>query len=206
MSDVMRAPLAGITAMALTLTLASAAAAQEVVRPGEWSRGTTLSGFAGLATDGDHSGPSFGGVAGWEISPRLTIEGSGAWLDFGDGVDAFAGAIKLRARLSGRRTVDPFVLGGIGFYRATFDSPARVAPRFYGRRLGMPATPGDTTFTDPALVAGAGLNIFVSRHFAVRPDVESFIVFRGRHRLIVTSVALHAVFHIESHPVTPRVR
>jgi hypothetical protein len=46
----------------------------------------------------------------------------------------------------------------------------------------------------------------VTRHFALRPDVESFIVFRDGRSLAVTSLSLHAVFHIESHPVTPRVR
>ena len=190
-----------------SLTVPALAQTQEVVRPAEWSRGTTLSGFAGLATDGDHSGPVIGGLAGYEITPRLTIEGSGSWLEFGEGADAFAGAIKLRARLTGRRTVDPFILGGIGFYRASFDGASAAAPGFYGNRLRARATRlGDVSFTDPAAVVGAGVNIFVTRHFALRPDVESFIVFRDGRSLAVTSLSLHAVFHFESHPVTPRVR
>lgn len=203
----MRAYAVGILIAAVTAGWPALGTAQEVVRPGEWSRGTTLSGFAGMATDGDHSGPVIGGVAGYEITPRLTIEGSGAWLAFGEGVDAFAGAIKLRARLSGRRTVDPFVLGGVGFYRASFDRVSRVSPGFYRNRLKPSALAlGDVSFTDPALVAGAGVNIFVTRHFAIRPDVESFLVLRDGRTLAVTSLSLHAVFHIESHPVTPRVR
>lgn len=203
----MRAYKVGVLIIAIAAGWPAYSGAQEVVRPGEWSRGTTLSGFAGMATDGEHSGPVIGGVAGYEITPRLTIEGSGSWLEFGDGVDAFAGAIKLRARLSGQRTVDPFVLGGVGFYRASFDRPSRVAPGFYRDRLRAPGTGlGDTSFTDPALVIGAGVNFFVTRHFALRPDVESFIVLRNGRSLAVTSLSLHAVFHIESHPVTPRVR
>ena len=203
----MRAYRVGVLIVAIAAGWPAYSAAQEVVRPGEWSRGTTLSGFAGLATDGDRSGPVIGGVAGYEITPRLTIEASGSWLEFGDGVDAFAGAIKLRARLSGQRTVDPFVLGGVGFYRASFDRPSSVAPGFYRNRLRAPGTGlGDTSFTDPAVVVGAGVNFFVTRHFALRPDVESFIVFRDGRSLAVTSLSLHAVFHIESHPVTPRVR
>lgn len=198
---------AGIAALVGSLTVPALAQTQEVVRPDEWSRGTTLSGFAGIATDGDRSGPVIGGIAGYEITPRLTIEGSGSWLEFGDGADGFAGAIKLRARLSGQRTVDPFVLGGVGFYRASFDGGSAVSPDFYRTRLRGPATRlGDVSFTDPAVVVGAGVNIFVTRHFALRPDVESFIVLRDGRSLAVTSVSLHAVFHIESHPVTPRVR
>lgn len=203
----MHAHTVGILVVAITAGWPAYAAAQEVVRPGEWSRGTTLSGFAGVATDGDHSGPVIGGVAGYEITPRFTIEASGSWLEFGEGASAFAGAIKLRARLSGRRTVDPFVLGGVGFYRASFDHSAAVAPGSYRNRLRVQGTGlGDTSFTDPALVFGAGVNIFVTRHFAIRPDVESFVVLRNGRSPTATSLSVHAVFHIESHPVTPRVR
>ena len=203
----MRAYRVGVLIVAIVAGWPAYGSAQEVIRPGEWSRGTTLSGFAGMATDGDHWGPVIGGVAGYEITPRFTIEGSGSWLEFGEGMNAFAGAIKLRARLSGRRTVDPFVLGGVGFYRASFDRPSSVAPGFYRNRLRAQGTGlGDTSFTDPALVVGAGVNVFVTRHFALRPDVESFIILRNRRSMAVTTLSLHAVFHIESHPVTPRVR
>jgi len=203
----MRAIMVGTLVVGLSAAGGGAASAQEVIRSGEWSRGTTLSGFAGMAMDSEHNGPALGGVIGYEVTPRLTIEGSGSWIEFGDGANAFAGAVKLRARLWGQRTVDPFVTGGVGFYRASFDRPSNVSPGFYQRRLPMPlGAPGDTSFTDPALVAGAGMNIFVSRHFAVRPDAETFIVFRDRRSHVVTTLSLHAVFHIESHPVTPRVR
>ena len=53
-----------IGALVGSLTVPALAQTQEVVRPGEWSRGTTLSGFAGIATDGDRSGPLIGGIAG----------------------------------------------------------------------------------------------------------------------------------------------
>jgi hypothetical protein len=204
----MRAIIVGTLVIGLVTAAAGPASAQdEVVRPGEWSRGTTLSGFAGMAMDSKHNGPAIGGVIGYEVTPRLTIEGGGSWFEFGDGASAFAGSIKLRARLWGQRTVDPFLTGGVGFYRASFDRASNVAPGFYQRRMRMPATGlGDTSFTDPALVAGAGMNIFVTRHFAVRPDVETLIVLRDRRSHVVTTLSLHAVFHIESHPVTPRVR
>ena len=203
----MRAIMVGALVIGLSAAVGGAASAQEVVRPDEWSRGTTLSGFVGMGMDSKHNGPAIGGVIGYEVTPRLTIEGSGSWLEFGEGAHAFAGAVKLRARLWGQRTVDPFLTGGVGFYRASFDRSSNVSPGFYQRRLRMPVSaPGDTSFTDPALVAGAGMNIFVTRHFAVRPDVETFMVLRDRRRHVVTTLSLHAVFHIESHPVTPRVR
>jgi hypothetical protein len=160
-----------------------------------------------MAIADEHNGPALGGVMGYEITPRLTIEGSGSWIAFDEGASAFAGALKLRARLWGQRTVDPFVSGGVGFYRATFEHASQPVPGFYRRRLLMSAiVPDRVSFTDPALVAGAGLNIFVTRHFAMRPDVETFIVLRDGHSHVVTTLSVHAVFHFESHPVTPRVR
>jgi hypothetical protein len=202
----MRAIMVG-TFVVTMCVLARPASAQEVVRAGEWSRGTTLSGFAGMAVDSQNNGPAIGGLIGYEVSPRLTIEGGASWIEFGQGADAFAGAIKVRTRLWGQRTVDPFVTGGVGLYRASFERASQVTHGFYRRRLALPATaPGEIVFTDPALVAGAGVNIFVTRHFAVRPDVEAFFVFRDSRSHVVTSLSVHAVFHFESHPVTPRVR
>jgi hypothetical protein len=59
------------------------------------------------------------------------------------------------------------------------------------------------TFTDPTLIGGGGVSIFLNRHFALRPDAEVAFVFRDGNHHVVTTVALHAVYHFESHPVTP---
>jgi hypothetical protein len=180
------------------------ASAQTDVRTDDWSHGTTLNGFAGLATD-TQSGPVLGGAVGWEVTPGLAIEGSGSWLEFGHGTKAFGGALKVRARLFGRRTVDPFLQAGIGMYRASFEPSAQKVPSFYGRRMraSMRTDGAPVTFTDPTVVAGGGVNIFVNRHLAIRPDVEATVVLRDRRSHVVTTVALHAVYHFESHPVTP---
>lgn len=95
--------------------LVSPVSGQTGIRANEWSRGTTLNGFAGVGADSSGAGAIWGGAAGWEVTPRLAIEGSGTWLDLGQRTSAFAGALKVRVRLSGRRTVDPFVHGGMGF-------------------------------------------------------------------------------------------
>lgn len=189
----------------LSGTLVSPASGQTGIRANEWSRGTTLNGFAGIGADSSDAGAIWGGAAGWEVTPRLAIEGSGTWLDLGQRTSAFAGALKVRVRLSGRRTVDPFVHGGIGLYRASFGPGESIGPDFYRRRAGARVAPGTLgiTFTDPTVLAGGGLNIFLSRHFALRPDIEATFVVRDRRTLVVTSAALHAVYHFESHPVTP---
>ena len=190
-------------------SLASAQSSGSGDRPrDDWSHGTTLNGFAGVAIDSSQNGPLLGGAVGWEITPRLGIEASGSWAEFGHGTSSFAGAMKVRVRLTGRGTVDPFVQGGIGLYRAIFGPEETAMPRFYQRRVTSHMLPagGSETFTDPTLVGGAGINIAINRHLALRPDVDAILVLRDGHRHVVTSVAIHAVYHFESHPVTPAVR
>jgi hypothetical protein len=185
-----------------------AAAAQPDVRANEWSHGTTLNGSVGITADSSQTGPALGGGMGWEVTPTVAIEGSGSWAEFGHGTTSFAGALKVRLRLAGRRHVDPFVQAGVGLYRATFGTDDGDVPGFYRRRIAAAISGhGDRTFTDPTIVGGGGVSIFVNRHFAVRPDVEAAFVFRDGRTHVVTTAALHAVYHFESHPVTPaRVR
>lgn|SRR5687767_6359421 len=213
------------------LALAAAAFAQTAA-PHEWSRGTTLNGFAGIATESSSSGPAFGGALGWELTPRFALEGSGSWIEFDGRHNAFAAAMKVRGRLFGRRKIDPFLQGGIGLYRASFDArtdempgpmmngtfigamPSLASyrfgdvPHFYQHRMDDFA--GDDmlrrTFTDPAFVFGGGVNLFVTRHLAIRPDVEAMVVVRDRRSQMVTSIGVHAVYHFEEHPVTPALR
>jgi hypothetical protein len=180
--------------------------------PHEWSRGTTLHGFAGVATEPANTGAALGGALGWEVTPRIGIEGSASWMDFGADYNAFGAGLKMRVRLFGRHTVDPFLQGGIGLYRAAFDAEhdsgdGQPISAFYRRRMDAE---GDAAFghvfTDPSFIFGGGVNLFVSRHFAVRPDIEAMVIVDGGHSQMVTTAAIHAVYHFEDHPVTPRRR
>jgi hypothetical protein len=139
---------------------------------------------------------------GWEVTPRFTIDAVGSWSEFGDGADAFAGTMRLRMRVAGHRSVDPFVQGGVGLYRAMFENTDGEMPEFYRRRLDPVARLSGATFTDPTLVTGGGVSIYLKRWFAVRPEAEvTFVLRDGAH--VVTSFFVHAVFHFEEHPVTP---
>ena len=171
----------------------------------DWSHGTTLSGFAGGSADGTQAGPAFGGTVGWEVTPRFAVDGVGTWTDFGSGADAFSGSLRLRVRIAGHRSVDPFVQAGVGMYRAMFENTDNEMPEFYRRRVDPAAGPFGATFTDPTLVTGGGVSIFLKRWFALRPEAEvTFVIRNGAH--VVTNVVLHAVFHFEEHPVTPAVK
>ena len=185
----------------------TAAWAQSPIAPAEWNRCTTLNGFVGAAGDTSQVGTAFGGAIAWDITPALAIEGAGSWIEYGHETTGFAGNLKVRARMSGKRTVDPFVLGGIGLYRASFGPDDPAVPDFYRNRMTHTGTATIShTFTDPTLVVGGGLNVFLTRHFAIRPDVEAAIVLHGGDSHVITTAAVHAVYHFESHPVTPARR
>lgn len=184
---------------------AAVVCAQRTIKPDEWSHGTTLSGFVGVPVESGHGGAALGAAVGWEMTPRFAIDGTGSWLDFGHGATGFAGSIALRTRLSGQRKVDPFVQAGVGLYRAAFGA-ASTLPSFYERRTARRPLSGDLTFTDPSLVAGGGVNIFLNRRVAVRPDFVATFVLRDGRRHVISTLGVHAVFHFEDHPVTPARR
>lgn len=189
----------------VVFTLSIPVSAQPVATGNVWSHGTTLNVFAGAGIDSSKTSPLAGASVGWEITPRIGIEGSGYWLDPGTRTDAFAAALKLQAGLTAPHGAVPFLEAGVGLYRASFAPTASPVPDFYRRRMaarmmGLGAT---HTFTDPSFVLGGGVNIFVARHIAIRPNVETMIIRREAHTYSVTAVAVHLSYHFEDHPVTP---
>ena len=201
----MRQHLRALAVTCLCCAVPATAVAQQPIRANELSRGTTLNGFVGVTGDSSQSGVAVGGAMGWELTSRVAIEGSGSWAEFGQDTNSFAGAFKLRLRIAGRRHVDPFIHTGVGLYRATFGPNDTAVPSFYRRRMvsSNQGSVSSETFTDPTLIGGGGVSIFLNRHFALRPDAEVAFVFRDGRSHVVTTVALHAVYHFESHPVTP---
>jgi hypothetical protein len=189
----------------VTLALSVPASAQVVPPSTDWGHGTTLNLFAGTGVDSSNAGPLLGTSLGWEVTPRMAIEGSGYWLDRGAGATAFASALKLQAGLTGLHALVPFVEAGIGLYRASFDPTATSVPDFYRRRMDDAASGprASSEFTDPSFILGGGVNIFVTPHIAIRPDVETMIVRRDAQSYVVTAVTVHMAYHFESHPVRP---
>ena len=172
---------------------------------GAAARATSLSGFAGAAGNGDHQGWMFGGSAGWDFTPLVAIEATGAWVDRSTQADAFTGALKLRAAFRGRDKVAPFVTGGVGLYRASFTRGSTNMPEFYQQRFETRADGGrmNATFMDPSLVFGGGLNLFLSRAVAIRPSIEGLFVFRGSRHQLITTGGLNIAYYFEHRPVTP---
>jgi Outer membrane protein beta-barrel domain len=199
----------------LVLAASATAAAQPTQAAYPPGHGTTLNGFGGVATASSEPGALFGGAVGWEITPWFGIEGNASWLDRPAGEEGFTAAASALVNLTGRQTVVPFVKGGFGLYRASFADADHVTPEFYRQRLGEGGSslatpqaftdPSGTrqTFTDPAFVAGGGLNLFLSRHVALRPQIEAIIVTRDSRSHVVTAFTLHLAYHFEEHPITP---
>ena len=193
-----------IAAALLPLCVSDIASAQVAVPPDMWTHGTTVNLFAGTAAASSETGPLAGGAVGWEVTPWVALEGSGSWLNRRDGAEAFAADLKVLVNVRAARPVVPFVAGGVGMYRASFDSSRGDLPGFYQGRL--PANGANVThmtFTDPSFVVGGGVNLFVGRHVAIRPDVEAKIVWRRSQNYVVTAVSVHLAYHFEDHPITP---
>lgn len=189
----------------LMLLLLSAPASAQPDAATVWRRGTTLNLFGGIAATSNDRGPLAGGALGWEITPRIALEGSGAWFEWGHRAHAFGAALRALVPLATSRPVIPFLAGGVGLYRASFRAADTKMPDFYRRRIvDQPERFGaSTTFTDPSLVFGGGVNVFASRHVAIRSDVDATVVMRNSRARVIMTAAVHLAYHFEDHPITP---
>jgi menaquinone-dependent protoporphyrinogen oxidase len=173
----------------------------------EWRVGTTLAGFVGASTTPGDTSATAGAALGWEIAPHFTLEGRGIWLDGGRRAEAFAALIGARVPLLPARSVVPFLSGGVGMYRATFESASDSIPRFYGRRMMVDAGRFQgRTFDDFVVGFGGGSDIFLARHLALRPEVTILLVTTRSAAHTIPVYGVHLAYHFESHPITPAGR
>lgn len=193
--------------LGVLVAAATASAQTRIVAPtgNMWSHGTTLNVFGGAAATSGDKAAAAGGAFGWELTPRFALEGSGTWLDWGQSAHAYTAAMTAHVAVVTPRPFVPFLAGGVGLYHASFNRFDSVMPRFYHRRMaGLAFAPGQiVTFTDPSLAGGGGLNVYVSRHWAVRPEVLATLVLRSGRSFVVTTGAVRLAYHFEDHPITP---
>ena len=186
---------------AIVLVAASAASAQSEPPQHLWSHGTTLAVLGGVATASDDTGGALGASVGWEITPRVGIEGTGLWIDREPGASAFNASMNVHAVLTRSQPVAPFVEGGFGMSLAMFD-PNRVStiPSFYANRM---TGVGTNTFTDPAFFASAGIEILRTNHVTFRPAVGAMLVVDSGRSYTVTTFTVQVSYHFEDHPRRP---
>ena len=199
MNSLQRTSLCVMVAVPLATTAWAQRTAPQAAPPDDWGHGTTVSASLGAAADGSTTGVSAGAALGWELTPRLLVEGSGTWLDRRGGSHGFDAALKVRAGLT-RSGVSPFVEGGVGLYRLSTKADADV-PAFYRRRLSAQALPSQV-FTDPVFHLGAGVNVFTSRHLSVQPAAELLLVTRAGSTCTLGAFSVRLAWHFEDHPVT----
>jgi hypothetical protein len=191
--------------VAVAMTSLSTDASAQTVPANRWQHGTLLSAFLGAGPGVSDSTVASGVGMGWEVAERFAIEGRGMWFQSVDGQSAFTALLLPRVSLLPSRTVNPFVTAGVGMYRASVDAVSDTTPEFYRRRaIGGGAR--SQSFDDFLVAIGAGVEVFASAHFAVRPDVTMLLVTTRSDRRTVPVYGVHLDYHFESHDAAPSRR
>ena len=196
-----------LVALSVSALLGTATAASAQVDPAEWHKGTALAVFAGAASATGGTDAAAGAAIGWELTPHFSLEGSGLWMP-GGGVDSFSALFGSRVNLLSPRGVVPFVSAGVGVHRAVVEGGQRNIPGILHAAHGGPATTDagmrlERTFDDFVIAVGGGVDIYLRRHLALRPDVRVLLVRADTGTRPVTVYGVHLAYHFEEHPITP---
>lgn len=195
-------------AVVLVVTSIVAAAQPPISSPYEPTlRCTSLSFFGGMATPDSEAGGLLGGTAGWQITPRFALEVNAFWLDGPGSESGFSAALNGHVNILRRRTAVPFLAAGIGVYRASLDADDAAASEFYHQRFKAgDALATRQTFTDPALIAGGGVDIALSPQLVLRPQGDVMLVVNDGKSRIVPMFTVHLAYRFHEHPITPSRR
>lgn len=183
----------------LVLLAWSATASAQTSAANAWSQGTTLEIFAGSATASPNTTGTFGAAMGWELTHRAEIAGVAAWLAQRNGAEAFAADLRLLVNLTRPSRIVPYLGGGAGMYRGSFDISRADMPHFYQRRMAAPGMRTSMTFTDPTAVIAAGAHLYVGPHLSIRPEAAVRFVTNDSRVYRVTTVTFALAYHIEEH-------
>jgi hypothetical protein len=187
-----------LLAAAIVLSFTSSLHAQGKPPAHMWSHCTTLTLSGGATTASDQNGGMLSGAIGWEMTPRLGLEGSGMWFARQTGSTAFAGALSVRALMTDSHTLAPFVEGGFGLFAASFDpNRATDIPAFYADRMSGTIT---NWFTDPAFFAAAGVDVFRSNRIAIRPTVGAIFAVDDGHAYTTATATVRVEYHFGGLP------
>jgi opacity protein-like surface antigen len=111
------------------------------------------------------------------------------------GETTFAASLATRYALGVFDTATPYVSGGIGMFQATFDRGWKGAPAFYRDRVDSDAGTGRRVFRDVLWSVGAGADLEVTNHLALRPDLSLLIVTTRRDARVVPVYGLHLAYY-----------
>jgi hypothetical protein len=195
-------------AAALLVSVSAAASAQTDPAAVGFRQCTTAGVLAGGGFATSDRGFVGGASIGWGITPRLTIEGRVLWLDRDPGSEGFTAGFSANLGLASLDNAEPYLKGGVGFYRASFDTAQATPPAFYRRRIAEDDSAARTTyaFADPAVAVGGGVKLVDRRHFTIRSEIEAMIAWHDADGYVITAVTVHFVYHFEDHAITPARR
>jgi hypothetical protein len=93
----------------------------------------------------------------------------------------------------------PYLGGGAGLYRGTFNPARPDVPDFYRRRM-QGATPvGRLSYTDPTALIAGGAHVYFARHFSIKPEATVRFVMDEADSYTVTAFTFAIVYHVEEH-------
>jgi hypothetical protein len=180
----------GLVAL-LVCALPSLVEAQQNYSQLNVSRGAELSLFGGVSAASGGSAPAFGWSAGWRASPRVALEGSGAWVEE-PGVDGFAGMFGARVYLNTTGRTSPFVTVEGGLFHANVTPSDSRVPDFYLDRT-LPGSP-EKAFNDFVAASGAGLDVHVGGRLWLRPDARLLVVVDGWRANVLMLAGVHFTY------------
>jgi len=166
----------------------------------EVQRGAELSLFGGATATGSGPAAAFGWSAGWRVSPRLALEGSGTWIEQ-PGVDGFAALFGTRVYLKTTGDMTPFVAVEGGLFHATVDSSQSELPDLYGLRT-IPGAP-EKKFNDFVAAGGGGLDLHVGGRLWFRPDARLLVVVDGWRANVLMLAGAHFTYRFTGTSSSP---
>lgn len=194
----------GILVLSLGLVGSTVARAQPSPMIPSFDRSTALGVLVGGASSTHLSGATVAGIASWQITRWVAVEGRAGWFDAEARSDGFGADLALVVNVVPSQRVTPYFAAAFGLYRASFEPPASSAADFYRARIGAPgSTDSATTFTDPAARLSFGVDVVARRYFSIRPEASAMVVFRKDHRYTAAVLGLRLGYRFEDHPVTP---
>jgi outer membrane protein with beta-barrel domain len=151
---------------------------------------------AGFSFGSPHTaGTAIGGTLSWDVDSTLSLQGSASGLVRGRGANGLSLTAEVLARFGPTEMkARPYVVAGLGLYRASFDmddprfrGPASPMgeptfgemPGFYASRMnGIPVgePPDRRSFIDPAVTGGAGVSADLGPKLSFRAEARAIAV------------------------------
>jgi len=189
-----------LVVLALVCVAHTAAAQAGPATDVDWQHGTTLFGFGGAQSASSSVSAAAGLGFGWEVTRRLAVEGRATWFRVNEETPDFAATMAAHVPLTSGRSFLPFLAGGLGMYRATFDSRSSGMPEFYRNRMAAGFV-GRRTFEDFLITFGGGVDMRLTNHFFLRPEVNMMVVTTQADHRQMGVYGVQVVYHFESHPI-----